>query len=233
MDWHDAADLALALRRLMASHDLVVIRAAAIDDAQLTDIGRQLGSGCSEVKRFVVEGPTGSIGQSRWHHVGNLVDGKPCDLTLMSVREFPSQDGEFELVSNRRSWRALEPAVQERLRGLNVEHDFTSVRHTTARADDPSRKGMLQLVWDAADPHVVLGFHAAQVIGMTTASSKALLEALMTAATLPQHVYRHAWQAGDLIAWRNLPLMHRSRGFNVPGRRVIHEVQVRDIAPGA
>lgn len=116
MDWHDAPDLALALRSLMARHDLVVIRAAAIDDTQLASIGHQLGSGCSEIKRFVVEGPTGSMGQSRWHHVGNLVDGKPCDLTLMSIREFPSQDGEFELVSNRRTWRALEPAVQGQLR---------------------------------------------------------------------------------------------------------------------
>lgn len=231
LDWRDASELASALRGLLAGHDLIVIRDAEVDDAQLSDIGQQLGSGCSEIKRFVVEGPTGPSGQSRWHHVGNLVEGKACDMTLMSIREFPTHGGEFELVSNRRAWRRLDPAAHERLRHLQVEHDFTSVRHTTARADDPSRKGVLPLVSDPADPFLLLGFHAAQVLGMTGPASKALLDELLFGATQPDCIYRHAWQRGDLIAWRNLPLMHRSCGFDVPGRRVIHELQVRDLDP--
>lgn len=228
VDWQDEASLARALRQLLTHHDLVVIRDAALDDAQLADIGQQLGNGCSEIKRFVVQGPTDLYGQSRWHHIGNLVDGRPCALTLMSIREFPPHGGEFELVSNRRAWRELDPAVQVHVRDLDVEHDFTSVRHTTARADDPSHKGILSLVRDVSDPHLMLGFHAAQVIGMTPQSSSAFLGELMRSATQPGNVYRHAWQAGDLIAWHNLPLMHRSLGFDMPARRVIHEVQVRE-----
>lgn len=219
--------IADTLRRLLADHDLVVIRDAPLDDEQLSQVGGQLGQGCSEIKRFVVQGPTGPSGQSRWHHVGNLVDGRACDLTVMSIREFPSQDGEFELVSNRRAWSELPAEFQHRLRTLEVEHDFTSVRHTTARPDDPSRQGTLPLVRGTQDPHLLLGFHAARIIGMEHESSHELLGDLMQRATRPENVYRHAWQPHDLIAWHNLPLMHHSLGFDVPGRRVIHEVQVR------
>ena len=52
---------------------------------------------------------------------------------------------------------------------------------------------------------------------------------IAVSATQAEAIYRHEWQAGDLIAWRNRPLMHRSLGFDVPGRRLIHEVLVRDL----
>ncbi|MET4575033.1 TauD/TfdA dioxygenase family protein [Ottowia thiooxydans] len=223
----DTVDLATTLRRLLMDHDLVILRDAPLDDEQLGLVGGMLGEGCSEIKRFVVEGPTGSSGQGRWHHVGNLYDGRPCELTLMSIREFPSHGGEFELVSNRRAWSELTPEVQHRLRALEVEHDFTSVRHTTAHPDDPSRKGTLPLVRDASPSHLLLGYHAAQVVGMERETSDVLLSELMRHATRPENVYRHAWQPNDVIAWHNLPLMHRTCGFEVAGRRVIHEVQVR------
>lgn len=227
MTRQDTESITDTLHRLLSDHDLVIIRNAPLDDEQLAEVGRQLGQGCSEVKRFVVEGPTGSSGQSRWHHVGNLVDGRACELTVMSIREFPSEDGEFELVSNRRAWSELPPEDQHRLRSLEVAHDFTSVRHTTARLEDPSRKGTMPLVGGTQDPYLLLGFHAAQVIGMERKASDGLLGELMQRATRSSNVYRHTWQPHDLIAWHNIPLMHHSLGFDVPERRVIHEVQVR------
>lgn len=233
MTRQDTGSIADTLRRLLANHDLVIIRDAPLGDEQLSLVGGQLGQGCSEIKRFVVQGPTGPSGQSRWHHVGNLVDGRACDLTVMSIREFPRQDGEFELVSNRRAWSELPPEVQHQLRSLEVMHDFSSVRHTTARSDDPSRQGILPLVRDAQAPYLLLGFHAAHITGMEPAASGRLLGHLMQRATRPENIYRHAWQPHDLIAWHNLPLMHHSLGFDVPERRVIHEVQVRVFGAGA
>jgi len=218
------------LRNLLATHDLVLIRGAAVSDDELRRIGESLGQGCSDIKKFVTQGPTGPAGQSRWHHVGNLAGNKAADATLMVIREFPTYGGEFELVSNRLAWRKLSPAQQSRLRPLQVEHDFTSVRHTTANADDPSRKGVLPLVADGGgDPHLMLGFHAARINGMDETASRSLLDQLLSAATQETCVYRHYWQQGDLVAWRNNPLMHRSCGFDVAERRAIHEVTIREL----
>ncbi len=78
------------LRNLLAIHDLVLIRGAVVSDDELGRIGESLGRGCSEIKKFVTQGPTGTAGQSRWHHVGNLAGNKAADATLMAIREFPS-----------------------------------------------------------------------------------------------------------------------------------------------
>ncbi len=133
-------------------------------------------------------------------------------------------------MSNRLAWRKLPAEQQSLLRPLQVEHEFNSVRHTTANADDPSRKGLLPLVIDdGGDPHLMLGFHAVRINGMNETAGRSLLAQLLSAATQETCVYRHRWQQGDLLAWRNNPLMHRSCGFDVMERRVIHEVTIHEL----
>ncbi len=224
-------ELGAKLRELLSSHDLVVMRGAGVEDQELVRLGSLLGRNCSELKRFVTEGPTGPAGQSRWHHVGNLAGNNAADATLMAIREFPQSGGEFELVSNRLAWRQLAPEEQSRLRPLTVQHDFSTVRHTTARTDDPSRKAVLPLLMATdGEPYLFLGFHAARIIELEEAESRSLLDDLMSRATRKECVYRHRWQPGDLLAWRNIPLMHHSLGFDAPSRRAMHEVTIRHLA---
>jgi len=224
------AALEMLLRKSLATHDLVILRDVEVSDEDIVHLGGRIGHGCSALKKFVAEGSGATVGQSRWHHVGGLVDKRMADATLMTIRKFPASGGGFELVSNRYAWRNLTADEKNRLRSVMVQHDFSAVRHTTAGTDAAPSGGMLPMVGDAqGEPHLILGYHATRIEGMAEAESRSLLDDLMARATRDSSVYRHRWQRGDVIAWRNVPLMHRSLGFDGPGRRAMHEVTIREL----
>ena len=65
-----------------------------------------------------------------------------------------------------------------------------------------------------------------KVVGLDEAEGKALLEALETAATRPEFVYRHNWTPGDFAVWDNRSTMHRRDSFPQHLRRVMYRCQV-------
>jgi len=69
--------------------------------------------------------------------------------------------------------------------------------------------------------------HAFAVEGMDGNEGKALLAELMTAATRPEAVYRHAWRAGDVVIWDNRATMHRGRPWRSQEARVMVRTTVQ------
>lgn len=55
--------------------------------------------------------------------------------------------------------------------------------------------------------------------GLTPEESRPIIEFLVRHATRPQHVYRHVWQPGDLLAWDNRSTMHLALGDYDPKLR--------------
>ena len=49
---------------------------------------------------------------------------------------------------------------------------------------------------------------------MDPAEGRALIEALMQHAGQERYVYRHRWQAGDLVAWDNRSVLHTASLFD-------------------
>ena len=48
------------------------------------------------------------------------------------------------------------------------------------------------------------------LIGFDLAEGDRLLDELIAHATRPEFVYRHRWQAGDLVIWDNRCTMHKA-----------------------
>ena len=69
---------------------------------------------------------------------------------------------------------------------------------------------------------LLLGATADYVIGMPVEESRALLARLRDWATQPQYVYRHEWQAGDLLIWDNTGTMHRALPYAADSGRLMH-----------
>jgi taurine dioxygenase len=65
------------------------------------------------------------------------------------------------------------------------------------------------------------------VVGMEVTESEALLDALWEHATQPQFAVCHEWQAGDLLMWNNLAVLHRRDPFDANSRRVMHRTQIK------
>lgn len=65
--------------------------------------------------------------------------------------------------------------------------------------------------------------------GMTRNESKVLLKELINKATIPQNIYRHRWQPGDVVIWDNRATMHYALFDYAPGvARTMHAVRTTD-----
>ena len=72
-----------------------------------------------------------------------------------------------------------------------------------------------------------LGSHAMRIVGMAEEEGRALLDELLTFATQPRSVYRHAWRRYDLVVWDNRCTLHRGRPFDAARyRRVMARTTV-------
>jgi taurine dioxygenase len=67
----------------------------------------------------------------------------------------------------------------------------------------------------------------AYVVGFGVAESEALLDALWAHATAPRFAMCHRWQAGDVLMWNNLAVLHRRDPFDAKMRRVMHRSQIK------
>src|SRR5205807_988120 len=65
------------------------------------------------------------------------------------------------------------------------------------------------------------------IVGMEVAESEALLDALWEHATQPRFAVCHEWEAGDLVMWNNLGVLHRRDPFDANSRRVMHRTQIK------
>ena len=67
------------------------------------------------------------------------------------------------------------------------------------------------LVWVHRDGRrsLLVGPHAAGIVGMPGPPGRALLWRLQQWAGQPDFVYRHDWRLGDLVMWNNEGVMHR------------------------
>jgi alpha-ketoglutarate-dependent taurine dioxygenase len=60
------------------------------------------------------------------------------------------------------------------------------------------------------------------LIGPSSATEKEQLMALANAYIAdPEHLYRHAWEVGDLLVWDNLLLQHARPDFDPQERRTL------------
>ena len=69
---------------------------------------------------------------------------------------------------------------------------------------------------------------------MPTDEARALIRALIAAATQPEQVYAHRWRVGDLVMWDNRCMLHRGRPWDESKyRRVMHRTTVAGEGPTA
>ena len=67
----------------------------------------------------------------------------------------------------------------------------------------------------------------AYVVGLEVPESEALLDALWAHATQARFAMCHRWQAGDVLMWNNLAVLHRRDPFDPKTRRVMHRSQIK------
>ena len=67
--------------------------------------------------------------------------------------------------------------------------------------------------------------------GVDALTSQRIIAALYRYSTKPSKLYRHKWQAGDLLMWDNRVTMHRADHGNFLEERILHRGMVRGETP--
>jgi len=68
---------------------------------------------------------------------------------------------------------------------------------------------------------------------MSLPEGRLLIWEMIQHATQPEFVYRHKWQAGDLVIWDNRCTMHRATAFDdTKYRRELRRVTTLDLVEG-
>jgi taurine dioxygenase len=253
-----APSVAAALRRLLAAHDLLVVRGGVTAEEQLRL--------CAAFGRVLPQGPRAEVGrvpplpqpellwlENEGGALGNdALDFHiefaylPTPLTAVSLCAEAVGDGQAgtRFVSGRLAWSRLPEGLQARLdqlQGLFVaQYDparrATLARHRDLEVDPRYPRAVHPLVVR----HPVTGVPALyvtksqtdRVLGLAPEQSDELL------AELHEHLYadaslghEHRYDAGDCIVWDNCNLQHARRACDPTVPRRLRRVIAGERAP--
>lgn len=170
-----------------------------------------------------------------WHMDGVTAVQDPPAATLISARNVAGKGGQTEFASTMAAFDALPASEQAKLEGMRAVHSvYAGVRPIldfSIRPEDwdgTHSKFEHPLVWthESGRKSLVLGVQVEQIVGMELIEARALIHRLMEWATQPDFKYRHDWQEGDLVVWKNLSAMHRVVPYEVESGRLMHRTSL-------
>lgn len=164
-------------------------------------------------------------GNNLWHSDSSFRT-VPTFVSIMSAHEVPDKGGETEFVSGRAAYYRLDEAERARIDPLVCIHDYVFSRSKVAAVSQshaaslpPVRQRLVRANPSTGARNVYIGSHAKEIEGWTLDDSRALLDGLLEEATRAPSIYRHRWQAGDLVIWDNRCLLHRGAGYDADAYR--------------
>jgi taurine dioxygenase len=184
-------------------------------------------------------------GGAYWHS-DITYKAKPPLGSLLYALEVPPQGGDTLYADMYAAYESLDDAMKRRIEGLEAIHRYGD-RYQLMAKDDKDRPPLtpkqLAEVPDVVHPVVRThpetgrkalfvneGFSVA-IVGMSEAEGKGLLDELFEHSAQPAHVYRHRWQAGDLVMWDNRCTMHRATEYDLRHTRAMHRTTIQGDRP--
>lgn len=172
-----------------------------------------------------------------WHSDMSFMQ-RPSMGSLLYGVECPPSGADTEFAGMFAAHDALQPAMRQRLQGLQGVHDYawhyaTYLTHRPPLTDAEKAKTP-PVKHPAIRTHPVTGRKAVYVgegltrtfAGMDDAAGRALVMEVSDFATQPRFVYRHKWQVGDLVFWDNRSTMHRATEFDDKYRRLMRRTTI-------
>jgi len=175
-------------------------------------------------------------GTQRWH-TDSSFRAIPCLCTMLYAVEIPPVGGETWFANMTAAYAALPAPMKERLDGLAVVHSYEYSRANNPGDMDPMSEAERAKYPPVTHPLVrthpdgrrslYMGGHASHIDGMDVEAGRALLAEVEALATDDRFVYRHRWQADDLVIWDNRSTLHQLRPYDIANhRRVMRRLTV-------
>ncbi len=177
-----------------------------------------------------------------WHSDISHAERPPL-ASILHAKIVPPGKGDTMFCNMYLAWEGLSHGMRRMLDGMRAWHSAAATQRRNNLEDNdgneiktvpsprlhpvvrthPGTKRKALFV----NPHFVTHFE-----DMTEAESKPLLDHLIMHATRPELVYRHSWQAGDVLMWDNRASMHYAvRDYEPEDRRLLHRTTAAGEVP--
>jgi taurine dioxygenase len=248
------------LKQALNQHSLLVLRAQHIDEAQHVELSRGFGELMIHVlKQFLTASlpeiyvlsnvaengkPIGNHKEGwNWHSDLSYM-AEPSMGSLLHAIEVPPEGGDTLFASMHAAYEGLPAQMQTRIRDLKAVHSYAGYYGKAFADRTPLTAEQLARTPDVVQPvvrtHPVTGRLSLyvgqdivkQIQGLDAEEGAQLLAELNAHAVSDEFVYRHKWQAYDLVIWDNRCTMHCATPYddNVH-RRVMHRTTVKGDRP--
>ncbi len=183
--------------------------------------------------------PIGNLGagEAVWHADMTYIDVPPRAAILYAL-EVPPAAGNTYFADMYAAYDALPGNLRKAIAGKVAIHDasrnsagllrkgykeVTDVRETVG-----ARHPLVRTDPQTGRKALFLGRRPnSYIVGMEVAASEALLDTLWEHATQSRFAFCHEWQAGDVLMWNNLAVLHRRDPFDANSRRIMHRTQIK------
>ena len=160
------------------------------------------------------------MGNRLWHSDSSYKT-IPAKYSALCAHVIPPVGGETEFADMRAAWDMLEPGIKAQIKDLVTEHSrifskgTLGFQFTEKELHDfaPVRQPLVRTHPRSGRHSLYLSSHAGRIVGWPLPEALMLLRELTEHATQREFVYRHRWQAGDLVMWDNQATMHRGKVY--------------------
>jgi taurine dioxygenase len=179
-----------------------------------------------------------------WH---SDLSGMPVmpKASLMYAIEVPESGGETYFANGHLAYESLPAERREYLDGVDARYSWAQLQEWLAQASgtwkpmsEADAANHPDVVRSLVRYHPVTGRKAlffsieeiVELTGLDRSATRGLLEDLIEHMTATPHVvYRHDWEAGEVVVWDNRCLMHSVCEYNYEGqRRLMHQLNGAD-----
>jgi len=179
-----------------------------------------------------------------WHSDTTYLEIPPMGSMLLA-KETPPFGGDTIFASQYAAWEALSPALQKCLLGLkgvssSAKADVSRTREDRMKSD--AKEGAskeLRAEHPIVRTHPLTGrkalyvntAHTTQIVGMTEAESKGILEFLYEHQTKPEFTCRFSWRPHSMAFWDNRCVQHNPVNDYHGYRRVMLRITLEGDKP--
>jgi taurine dioxygenase len=166
--------------------------------------------------------------------------------SMLHAQELPEEGGDTLFANMHRAWETLPEPLKRAVEGRRAEHSYLA-KYEALRARSPWRPKLSDEQIAEVKPveHPIVRTHpetgrkalfvsehfTTRIVGLPEDESRELLAQLFEHSVKPEHLYRHRWQARDMVFWDNRSLMHLAAGCPDHMRRRMNRTTIEGDVP--
>ena len=190
--------------------------------------------------------PVGLGDAGKYWHSDLSYKELPSLGSMLYAQELPSEGGDTLFADMHQAWDTLPEHLRKAVEGRNAVHSYTS-RYSHGKNAENWRPTLSaeQLAQVAVVSHPIVRTHpengrkalfvsegfTTHILDIPEDESRGILDEIYAHSVRPENVYRHKWQANDMVFWDNRSLIHLAGGTPDHLRRRLHRTTIQGDAP--